>query len=95
MGLDAVAYTALCLFAALLCLTIGVEYLLGMRTDANEPRYLSPRVPIIGHLIGIFCDKNLYYIKLRLAVKPPPQFLSNQRPKEPDSLTFQSILSTF
>ena len=68
MGLNAVAYTAVAFVTALLCLAAGVEYLLGVKNDPREPQYISPRIPIIGHLIGIFRDKNLYYVKLRLVL---------------------------
>ena len=31
----------------------------------REPPQVSPSVPYIGHLVGIFCHKNYYYTKLR------------------------------
>lgn len=45
----------------LLGLVIGVK-----RTD-NEPPYISPKIPIIGHAIGLLQRKYDYYVTLRYA----------------------------
>lgn len=52
-----------------LCVGVIVVVLLSLpmllvRHDAQEPPILSPRIPIIGHLINMICCKQDFYHQL-------------------------------
>ncbi len=55
------AVTCLVIASSLLLLST----LLGPRRDSNEPPYISPSIPYIGHLIGLLTKKYDYYVNLR------------------------------
>lgn len=38
---------------------------IGVKRDPNEPPYIAPKIPYIGHAIGLILRKYKYYIKLK------------------------------
>ena len=59
---------ALLAFAAIACSFFLIDKILGIKPFANEPPYVSPKVPLIGHAIGLLWSKYDYYIGLRYVV---------------------------
>ncbi|PQE15686.1 cytochrome p450 protein [Rutstroemia sp. NJR-2017a BBW] len=48
----------------LVTFTWFLNHVVGVKRDQNEPQYISPKVPIIGHAIGLLQKKYDYYISL-------------------------------
>ncbi len=40
----------------------------GSKPSTNEPPYISPRIPLIGHAIGLLRKKYDYYLELRYLI---------------------------
>lgn len=56
------------LWISLLLLAASYWYFnrfLAVKQDPKEPPFISPRIPIVGHLIGLVMRKNDYYLDLR------------------------------
>ena len=98
MIISSVLYFASYIAAAVLCLGALVGYVLEVKKDPLEPQYIPPRVPIIGHVLGIFLQKQQYYVNLRLiqsllgihSVPDSP----NLQPPDAGTPIFQFIAST-
>ncbi|KAH8587472.1 cytochrome P450 [Bisporella sp. PMI_857] len=50
-------------FASVVLLAYAVEFLLSLRDDSKEPPRVRPRVPLIGHLLGLVTYGTAYYNK--------------------------------
>ena len=52
----------------LLAVTAGIylvlEYLLGIKHSPREPPLIQPKIPWVGHLIGIIMQKSKYHGKV-------------------------------
>ncbi|CAI6296420.1 unnamed protein product [Periconia digitata] len=59
--------------ATVLALVIGavalISYFGSIRVDAREPPVIQPRIPIIGHLIGLLRNGPLYFNQVRVRTK--------------------------
>ena len=38
---------------------------LALKQDPQEPPLIPPKIPLVGHLIGLVMRKNDYYVELR------------------------------
>lgn len=62
----AAVYTFVCIVVALACLAFSLEFfIISIQSDPREPQYITPRVPIVGHGLGIFFKRQQYYVGLR------------------------------
>lgn len=52
-------------FLGLLGLAYALEFVLSLKDDSREPRRLSPRIPLIGHVYGIVKYGTVYYNETR------------------------------
>lgn len=43
----------------------SVEILFNLRDDPREPPRISPRVPLLGHILGLMRNGTSYYGKIR------------------------------
>ena len=46
---------------ALLALAFAVDFYFSLRDDPREPPRLRPKIPLIGHLIGLIRYGTVYY----------------------------------
>jgi hypothetical protein len=51
-------------FAAGAVIPLVLLFLVKPKRNTDEPPYIPPKVPIIGHLIGIATEYNAYYFNL-------------------------------
>lgn len=52
-------------FLGLVLLAYAVEYSISSGDDPREPRRLQPKIPLIGHIIGLIQSGPSYHSKLR------------------------------
>jgi hypothetical protein len=60
-SLDGYTFTLLLLVAGFLMIC---WQRMAVRLDPREPPLLKPKIPFIGHLIGILTDQSVYFEKL-------------------------------
>lgn len=66
MAADTAVYTLSCIAVALVCLAFSIEFFfIRIKSDPREPQYIPPRVPIVGHALGILLKRQQYYVSLR------------------------------
>lgn len=51
--------------AVIACSVMLLSQVLGTRPDTKEPRFISSKIPYIGHTLGILQHKMRYYTILR------------------------------
>ena len=56
--------TPLTVLAFILCIGILASHLLGIKVDPREPPVVYPKVPFIGHIIGMVREGPLYLQRL-------------------------------
>lgn len=64
-GFKPTSTTTLLAVAAITCSIFLLDRALGIKPSANEPPYIPPKIPLIGHAIGLLRNKYDYYIGLR------------------------------
>lgn len=66
MAADTAVYSLSCIVVALVCLAFSLDFFfISIKGDPREPQYLLPRVPIVGHGVGILLERQQYYVGLR------------------------------
>lgn len=53
------------IFAVLLCVAVLTSHSLRIKVDPREPPVVYPKVPFIGHIIGMVREGPLYLKRLR------------------------------
>ena len=68
LGLDANAITTRSswTFAGILVIGVLSRWLFNVKLDDNEPPALRPRVPVIGHLVGLMTQGTDFFLNLSL-----------------------------
>ena len=64
-GIKPTSTNALLAVAAIACSIFLLDRALGIRPSTNEPPYIPPKFPLIGHAISLLTNKYDYYIGLR------------------------------
>jgi hypothetical protein len=54
--------------AVIACSVMLLSQILGTLPDTKEPRFISSRIPYIGHTLGILQHKMRYYTILRRVI---------------------------
>lgn len=70
-------------FAGLVFLAYAVDLFLSIKDDPLEPRRIRPKVPLIGHILGLMQHGPTYYNHMRSenplnATHPRPEKACNQ-----------------
>lgn len=60
-------YTAISSLVGILILVVVLDYIIAVKPDPREPTFITPRIPLVGHLIGLFIQKQPYFVHLRYA----------------------------
>jgi hypothetical protein len=50
------------------CSIFVLDKIFGIKPSTNEPPYIPPRFPLIGHAIGLLRKKYDYYLELRYLI---------------------------
>ena len=64
-GVNLTSTNVLLAIAAIASSIFLLERFLGTKPVANEPPFISPKIPLIGHAVGLLRNKYDYYIGLR------------------------------
>jgi hypothetical protein len=64
MAVNVVVYGAF----AMLFFIYGLDSFFCRRRHVNEPQYVRPKIPLIGHLIGLSMHGSRYYAMIRFVI---------------------------
>lgn len=63
---------------ALVVLAYAVDFFFSLQDAPNEPPRLRPKLPLIGHLVGLLQYGSVYYSMTRRAILPGPGIKQNR-----------------
>lgn len=69
-SINPTATSLLVAVTVLACSIFVFDRVLGVKRSAHEPPYISPKVPVVGHVVGLLRYKFDYYIDLRYDCSP-------------------------
>ena len=86
-------YTLIYSILVILILVVVLDYSIEVKPDAREPRYIAPKIPLVGHLIGIFIKKQPYFVELRYAYSPRIALRNSPSKINPATRGVESLLT--